>query len=170
MNSRSCRRVAGYGEALSKEGDAMAKSALYVIQVTGGRGGASATARASPVPPDCCAEDCYTPAYEAMKKIHGEWKLCREAFSSPDTSSSKHGPRPRRWRTGSRACPRSPVSLGGNDALIHSPDRRRGRMAERLHQRRDPRGRDVRGRHRGSIACARPRGRCAVDEAADRAR
>ena len=53
----------------------MAKSALYVIQVTGGQE-ERARQLVLRLLPDV-AEDCYTPAYEAMKKIHGEWKLCR---------------------------------------------------------------------------------------------
>ena len=53
----------------------MAKSSLYVVQVTGGR---EEHARSlvlrllSEV-----VEDCYTPAYEAMKRVRGEWKLVR---------------------------------------------------------------------------------------------
>lgn len=53
----------------------MAKSALYVIQVTGGQE-ERARQLVLRLLPDV-AEDCYTPAYEAMKKIHSEWKLCR---------------------------------------------------------------------------------------------
>ena len=53
----------------------MAKSSLYVIQVTGGRE-EHARQLVLRLLPDV-AEDCYTPAYEAMKKIHGEWRLCR---------------------------------------------------------------------------------------------
>lgn len=53
----------------------MAKSSLYVIQVAGGRE-ERARQLVLRLLPDV-AEDCYTPAYEAMRKIHGEWKLCR---------------------------------------------------------------------------------------------
>lgn len=53
----------------------MAKSSLYVVQVTGGRE-ERARQLVLRLLPDV-AEDCYTPAYEAMKKIRGEWRLCR---------------------------------------------------------------------------------------------
>lgn len=51
----------------------MAKSSLYVIQVTGGQE-ERARGLVLRLLPDV-AEDCYTPAFEAMKKIRGEWKL-----------------------------------------------------------------------------------------------
>lgn len=53
----------------------MAKSALYVIQVTGGQE-ERARRLVLRLLPDV-VEDCYTPAYEAMRKVRGEWRLCR---------------------------------------------------------------------------------------------
>lgn len=53
----------------------MAKSSLYVIQVTGGRE-EHARQLVLRLLTDV-AEDCYTPAYEAMKKVRGEWRLVR---------------------------------------------------------------------------------------------
>lgn len=53
----------------------MAKSSLYVVQVTGGRE-EHARELVLRLLSDV-AEDCYTPAYEAMRRVRGEWKLCR---------------------------------------------------------------------------------------------
>ena len=51
----------------------MAKSSLFVVQVTGGKE-AHARELVLKTLPDV-AEDCYVPAYEAMRRIHGEWRL-----------------------------------------------------------------------------------------------
>lgn len=53
----------------------MGRSSLYVIQVAGGRE-ERARELVLKILPDV-AEDCYTPAYEAMKKVRGEWRLVR---------------------------------------------------------------------------------------------
>ena len=53
----------------------MARSALYVIQITAGR--EEHVRRLVLRLLQGAVEDCYTPAYESMKKVHGEWKLVR---------------------------------------------------------------------------------------------
>lgn len=53
----------------------MARSALYVIQVTAGKE-ERARRLILRLLPDV-VEDCYTPAYELMRRVRGEWKLVR---------------------------------------------------------------------------------------------
>lgn len=53
----------------------MAKSSLYVIQVTGGREEHVRQLMLRLL--SDVVEDCYTPAYEAMRRVRGKWKLCR---------------------------------------------------------------------------------------------
>ena len=74
----------------------MARSSLYVIQVTGGRE-EHARRLVLRLLPDV-VEDCYTPAYETQKKIHGEWKLVRGVLfpgyvfvQTSDPSALRHG-------------------------------------------------------------------------------
>ena len=53
----------------------MPRSALYVIQVTAGREERVRQLVLKLLSNE--VEDCYTPAYEAMKKIRGEWSVVR---------------------------------------------------------------------------------------------
>ena len=53
----------------------MPRSALYVIQVTAGREEHVRQLVLKLLSNE--VEDCYTPAYEAMKKVHGEWTVVR---------------------------------------------------------------------------------------------
>ena len=53
----------------------MARSALYVIQVTAGKE-ERARRLILRLLPDV-VEDCYTPAYEVMRRVRGEWRLVR---------------------------------------------------------------------------------------------
>ena len=53
----------------------MARSALYVIQVTAGK--EEHARRLVQRVLSEVVEDCYTPSFESLKKLHGEWTLCR---------------------------------------------------------------------------------------------
>lgn len=56
----------------------MSKSALYVVQVSGG-GEKRVRRLILRLLPDV-VEDCYTPAYEIKRRVRGEWKLVRGTF------------------------------------------------------------------------------------------
>lgn len=53
----------------------MARSALYVIQVTAGKEERVKRLILRLLPDT--VEDCYTPAYEVMRRVRGEWKIVR---------------------------------------------------------------------------------------------
>lgn len=53
----------------------MARSALYVIQVTAGK--EERARRLILRLLSDAVEDCYTPAYEVMRRVRGEWRLVR---------------------------------------------------------------------------------------------
>lgn len=59
----------------AREDVAMARSSIYVIQVTSGKEESVRKLVLRLLAP--AVEDCYTPAYESMRRVRGEWKLVR---------------------------------------------------------------------------------------------